>query len=135
MSIFTPKSPVTFCTSWLFGCSAYYINYHYAELYFDMICCCLIILTTSLLYHYTHNKFIRIIDMICVQLALFYGTYNTFAYHLYYIIAMVMLIKIAVIYFKFNKNDYTHAILHFYGSLGIVLCVNAHYLTNNYSTQ
>jgi len=119
------KSPVTFVTSFFFSLSSYHA---FSRNYYDIMLSSLLVLTTSLFYHYTHNKKIRLIDMFVVHTSLCYGIYTLMSYHYYYYIAMFLVVYMAIFYLKFNTSDYTHATLHFFGFISIILSVEGHYL-------
>jgi len=123
------KSPITFFSSFLFGGIAYYLNDNYGELYLHGIVGCLIVMTTSLTYHYTGNKVIRIIDMICAQVCLWYNMYRIANWHTYYCLALVLLAIMGVVYWKNKKSDVIHSLLHLGVSLGIILSVEGHALS------
>jgi hypothetical protein len=87
------------------------------------------VMSSSLLYHYTGNKTIRIIDMITVQVCLWYGLYQVLSWHPYCLIGLAMLTVIGIIYWQNEKSDSLHSLLHLGGSIAVVLCVEGHYLS------
>ena len=123
------KSPVTFFSSFLFGATAYYLNQNYSEEYRHAIIGCLIVMITSLSYHYTGHKIIRLVDMIAVQVCLWYSQDQVVNWHPYYISALLLLAVMGVVYWKNQKSDLVHSFLHLGGSIGILLSIEGHALS------
>lgn len=123
------KSPITFFSSFLFGITAYYLNENHGEIYRHAIIGCLIVMATSLSYHYTGNKIIRTVDMIAIQVCLWYSLYQIASWHPYYLFTLFLLALMGLIYWKNEKSDLIHSFLHLGGSIGIILSVEGHALS------
>ena len=111
------------------------ISYHYGNYIYVFLFSCL--LTTSVIFHYTQNEVLRIIDKIFVYLIVIYGGYlvfnksvcdcNSIEYFCIFVI-IVTFLACAILYMSgiadipFNfcgiYGKHCHGLIHFCASLG-----------------
>jgi hypothetical protein len=123
-------NPTNLVSSWFFFISAWHACIRGLP---EATWACYAIIVCSFFYHTTHNKYIRIIDMIVCHFTVVYFGYILMTNHLYYYMAFIVLVLTFMTFwvYELSKSDngiIWHILVHILCTIMIILAVEACHL-------